>query len=97
MSSFYQRLVDCKALVWALLGVLLLAFGSLGLTTCSDDSHRIAEVEKLRLAADERSTELDSQRASFATLEGEQQELSASLATLEAAVHGTGRGREPAR
>ncbi len=79
MSSFYQRLVDCKALMWALLGVFLLAFGSLGLTMCSDDSHRIAEVEKLRLATAEQTTALEIQRTQFATLESSSQEIQGSL------------------
>ena len=82
MSSFYQRLVDCKALVWAILGVFLLGFGSLGLTTCTDDSHRIAQEKQLRITMEEQGEALESQRTAFAGLEEEKTELSANLETL---------------
>jgi chromosome segregation ATPase len=65
--------------MWALLGVFLLAFGSLGLTTCSDDSHRIAELEKLRLATQEQTVALETQQTQFASLESSSEELRGEL------------------
>ncbi len=68
----FRSILKCKPFLWGLFGVFLLGFGGVGLTTCSDGSKRIAQIEEL-----EQSN--DSLRNSVAALTGERDTLSGNL------------------
>ena len=75
MDKRYQRLVESKALVWALLGVFLLGFGAIGLAACSDDSHQTAKMAALEETAANQSLALEESEASLAELATERADL----------------------